>query len=424
MSLRKNTLWNLAGAGAPLLVAVFSIPYLLRSLGADGFGVLTLVWALIGYFSLFDFGVGRALTYELGRRPHASDAELAPYLRAGMALTLATGVAGGVLIAALAQSLSARWLNIGPTWKQDAFLAFLIAAVGIVPTTVTSGLRGAFEGLNQFHTSNLNRIALGALTFALPAWSVFFHGNHIWIATTYMVAARLAFTGLAAFQLRHVLFLRSRLERIHISSLMNYGIWLSITGIIGPLMIYGDRFFVSAAVGTEALAQYAIPQEGLQRLLLIPAALTGALLPKIAALSMEQVLPTYRRTFRQVALGMLGICGVAALLAHPVLTLWISPDFADASLGVTLMLCVGIWFNAIAMVPYTVIHAAGRPKITAIFHAAELLLYAALLWLLASHFGIFGAALAWTLRVVIDFILMYVAAQQILRNSTPICRPA
>jgi O-antigen/teichoic acid export membrane protein len=33
----------------------------------EAFGVLTLIWALIGYFSLFDMGVGRALTYELSK---------------------------------------------------------------------------------------------------------------------------------------------------------------------------------------------------------------------------------------------------------------------------------------------------------------------------------------------------------------------
>jgi GT2 family glycosyltransferase len=31
--------------------------------------------------------------------------------------------------------------------------------------------------------------------------------------------------------------------------LLNYGVWVTVTGIVGHLMVYGDRFFVSAAVG-------------------------------------------------------------------------------------------------------------------------------------------------------------------------------
>jgi O-antigen/teichoic acid export membrane protein len=159
MSLKRNILWNIAGASTPLLVAVFSIPYLLRTLGAEGFGVLTLVWALIGYFSLFDFGIGKALTYELSRRSSSEMRELAPYVQAGIALTCATGVLGAALIAVLAKPLSSNWLNISSNWKRDAFIAFLIAAVGIIPTTITSGLRGALEGINRFPASNINRIA-------------------------------------------------------------------------------------------------------------------------------------------------------------------------------------------------------------------------------------------------------------------------
>src|SRR3546814_13571862 len=72
MSLKKNTGWNLAGSGVPLLVGLFSVPYLVKNLGVEAFGILTLIWALIGYFSLFDFGLGRALTQQIAKRIHTS----------------------------------------------------------------------------------------------------------------------------------------------------------------------------------------------------------------------------------------------------------------------------------------------------------------------------------------------------------------
>ncbi len=60
--LTRNVFWNLLGAGAPLLVAVVAIPMLIEGLGLARFGVLTIAWMVVGYFSLFDFGLGRALT--------------------------------------------------------------------------------------------------------------------------------------------------------------------------------------------------------------------------------------------------------------------------------------------------------------------------------------------------------------------------
>jgi O-antigen/teichoic acid export membrane protein len=416
MSIKRNALWNLAGAGIPLIAALFCIPYLLRVLGAEGFGVITLVWALIGYFSLFDFGIGRALTYELGKRASASLTELAPYVRAGIVLTSATGVIGAIIVALIAKPLSASWLNIGLSWQSDAFAAFLIAAVGIIPTTIASGLRGALEGINRFSASNINRIVLGSLMFALPAWSIFYHGSTLWIATLYMVIARSVIMLAVLYQLRWFMVSNVKLEHTHLASLLNYGVWITVTGIIGPLMIFGDRFFVSAAVGTELLPQYAIPQEGLQRLLLIPAAICGALLPQLASLLRDQIASAYYKNFKRVAWLMLIICSAVALISYPALSIWISEEFAKKASIITLILTIGIWFNGMSMVPYTVIHAMGYPKITAIFHLVELLFYAILLWLLTKKLGLLGAAIAWTSRVILDYILLRITVKRILNG--------
>ncbi|MBT5973680.1 MAG: flippase, partial [Desulfobacula sp.] len=50
----RNTILNLVGYGTPLLVALVTIPILIKGLEAERFGVLTLVWVLISYIGLFD----------------------------------------------------------------------------------------------------------------------------------------------------------------------------------------------------------------------------------------------------------------------------------------------------------------------------------------------------------------------------------
>ena len=53
----RNVLWSLAGTGLPLIVAAASIPSLIAALGTTRFGVLSLAWIVVGYFSLFDLGL-------------------------------------------------------------------------------------------------------------------------------------------------------------------------------------------------------------------------------------------------------------------------------------------------------------------------------------------------------------------------------
>lgn len=415
MSLKRNALWNLAGSALPMLAGVALIPYTLNRLGSEAFGVLTLIWGLIGYFSLFDFGVGRALTFQLSRLVAAgSQSDLGSVLRAGLLLTAAAGLAGVVLVGLLAPGLAGQWLKISPALQDDARVAFLIAAAGVLPTTLSSGLRGAMEGLDRFAASNLGRIAMGTWMFAVPAWSVHMHGPSLGTIALYLVLGRCLVLALMAFQLRGPLFsVGTALGKRHFQGLWNYGFWVTVTGIVGPLMVYGDRFFVSAAVGADQLSLYAIPQEALLRLLLIPMALTGALLPRLAAMDEMQLAQTYHLTYRRVGLSMLAVSILAAVLAVPVLSIWISAPFARDALPVVLVLCVGIWVNSLASVPFILLQARGNPRLTAVFHLIELVLYFVVLWILSSHFGLVGAALAWLARVTLDWVLLHLAVRRL-----------
>jgi len=59
--LAKNTVFNFIGQTIPALVAIVTIPYIIHGLGVERFGILSLVWVVLGYFNLFDLGLGRAV---------------------------------------------------------------------------------------------------------------------------------------------------------------------------------------------------------------------------------------------------------------------------------------------------------------------------------------------------------------------------
>lgn len=407
MSIRRDTAYNLLGNGVPLLAAAATIPFTLSRLGDERFGILTLLWALIGYFGLFDLGVGRALTYEVSRASRDAAGEaISRSIQAGLVLTVLTGAAGSLLVLLLAPGGGA-WFKISPALRAEASAAFAIVALAIVPTTITSGLRGALEGLGRFAQSNVTRVALGTLMFVLPALSIALWGEALRPIAWCLVGARVLVLLYAVAQLWGRLAVRTGVRLADVRPLFAYGGWVTASGVISPLMVYGDRFFVSMNLGAEILPVYAIPQEGLGRLLVIPAALAGALMPRMAraedAAALEE---TYRRYSARVAWIMLGVCSAAALLAFPVLSVWISRAFAEQAIAVVLVLCVGVWLNSIAQLPATLLHAVGKPKVTALLHAAELVAYCVLVVAFSRWFGIVGAAIAWSLRVAVDLVLL------------------
>ncbi len=72
-----------------------------------------------------------------------------------------------------------------------------------------------------------------------------------------------------------------------------------------------------------------------------------------------------------------------------------------------------IFFNALGILYYAELHAAGRYDLTAKIHMAVLPLYLVLLFSLIQGGGVFGAAWAWVARVIVDTgLLIAVSAKR------------
>ena len=116
--LARNTIWNLIGQGAPLFVALFAIPVLIRGLGTARFGVLTLAWMVVGYFSLFDLGLGRALTKLVAEKlGEGKESEVPALVWTALALMALLGVAGIAVAAWLCPWLVHGILKSRPACK-------------------------------------------------------------------------------------------------------------------------------------------------------------------------------------------------------------------------------------------------------------------------------------------------------------------
>src|SRR3989442_12797866 len=109
----RNTLLNLAGQVAPLIVSVLTIPKVFRGLGAERFGLLAIILVVAGYFSIFDLGLGRATTRlvaeTIGKREYH---RLPPIAWTASITQLGFGILAGIILATLTPVLVARFLNI------------------------------------------------------------------------------------------------------------------------------------------------------------------------------------------------------------------------------------------------------------------------------------------------------------------------
>lgn len=419
MSIRKNALWNLLGSAAPMLVGLAAIPYIYKHIGIERIGVLTIIWALIGYFSIFDFGLGRAITQRIASlASHQTDRQKKTIATTGVFLTLLIGMVGGLIGFAAIELVGVSWVNSAPHLDQEIRYSFLLACLAIPATTATAGLRGILEGEQRFKAINLLKLILGLSNFLGPMASIALFGPRLDYTVGSLVVTRYIILFAHHFSARHVIGKSAdNLSREESRQLFQFGGWMTLSNIISPLMVVADRFLIANILGAAVVAYYTIPAEFMLRLLVLPAAITTTLFPVFSKDLSEKKhaksFALYTKSMKIIFLMMGAVTACIFIGAEFGLGMWLGPEFAEKSSAVASVLAVGILFNSMAQIPHAYIQASGDARSTALIHLFESALYIPALFLLMQLHGILGAALAWMLRALLDLVLLHARAMRI-----------
>jgi O-antigen/teichoic acid export membrane protein len=424
MSLKRNTFWNLLGAALPLAVGAATVPYLINTIGVERFGVLTLLWAIVGYFGLFDFGLGRAITQRVAKALAEGQNEQIPHLAGtGITLTIYTGLGGAAILALAASTLATSTLNVSPALQGETFHALLLSAIAIPLTTTATAYRGMIEAYEDFKSSNLAKMFLGGSIFLFPAIGVAVFGPSLTNVAAWLLLSRgCALLAFILFSMRLPtgrvrLFVRQTEAS---QSLVSFSAWMAVSNLISPLLVYADRFIISHMLGAAVVAYYTVPFEFVVRLLIIPGAIGATLLPRLSVAYSTGSLDAgelVRKSLLTVGTLMGALALAAGALAYPLLHAFISPDFAARSWLIAVLLCTGVFFNSLAFIPYTALHARGIAKPTAIFHVCEFVIYVPVLICAVRLGDLQGAAAAWCVRTLIDFVALFYWQRRTARQS-------
>lgn len=421
-ALAKNSLINLAGFVLPLAVGLITIPLIVSGFGVERFGVLTLAWAVIGYFSLFDMGIGRAITQSMAERLGSASAhDVSRLAWTGLLMMLMFALIGALVVATLTPWFVSSVLNLPETLREETVEAFMVLAAAIPAVVLSAGAAGILTALQRFDLINALRIPMGMMIFLVPLVILPYSKSMAYVCTG-LLGIRILFLVLhaaACFYAFPPLRAHIGIARSEIRRLLSFGGWMTVTNVVGPLMMYMDRFVIGAALTISAVAYYVTPYEIVTRLLTVPAALAAVLFPAFAAAksSGSSHATTLYSMGERAILGILApIVLVLVVFAEEGLRLWLGEDFAQNSTAVLQWLAIGVFLNGYAQVPFTFIQGIGRADITAKLHLLELPIYIALMFWLLNAYGIVGVAIAWLLRAAVDAALLTLLAHGLTKN--------
>jgi len=428
MGLSRNVAWNVAGICLPLLLGVAVVPTIIRTLGVERFGCLSIIWTVIGYFSVFDLGLSRTLTKLIADCRAAGRNEEVPSL---VVTALTVVLISGLTIAGLVM-LGAKWLTVAifsatAGLQQELYTATMWLAIGLPFVLLATAVTGLLEGFEQFAALNLIRVPFGAMIYVVPLVARPFGGG-LGLITALTVGVRVVNLVVLALSARkvvpHAPGSGAGFRRELLRPLFNYGGWLTVSNVIGPVMVYFDRFFIAVLLGSAAVAYYTVPYDVLTRMWVVPTAVQGVLFPAFALMrgtGSTRIVDVFARSIRITLLVMLPLFAIGILLPFEALRLWVGAGFATQSAHVAQVLMVGVLINAIARYPYALVQSFGHADWAALVHVLELPVYAGALVASLHEFGIIGAAYTWTARICVDAVVFLVLSVRLEPRLKRVC---
>ena len=409
----KNTIFNLLGYILPILVSLFAIPILISKLGEERFGILAVIWMGLGYFSLFDLGLGRALTKSVGEQIGNSQQDQIGFLVwNGLLFMMFLGILSMSLVYFIAPILSGSVLKIPSDLKGDSLVSFRIVAIAIPFVTCTAGLRGVLEAYQKFGIINIIRTVNGIYTFLAPLLVLLFSSTLSSLAVCLAIGRVVLFFIYFYIVSNSVsdLFGHSKFDFKIVRPLLRIGSWMSVSNIIGSVMIYFDRFFIGAWISIAAVTYYVTPYEVVTKMMIITGAVVRVVFPAFS--TTFTVDPAYtvrllKRSVHGLAIILFPVSLLLITFAQPGLKLWLGEEFAIKGEMVAQWLVVGCFVNSFGQMAIAFIHAGGRPDLTAKLIMVEVPFYLLGLWYLIKFWGIEGVAFVWAMRFVIDTSVLF-----------------
>jgi O-antigen/teichoic acid export membrane protein len=419
----KNAAISMGAAVLITIMAVIAVPILIDRLGAAKFGIISLAWVIIGYASMLDLGLGRALMKLTADRLGAGKRHEIPGLFwMSLALLAAIGTVTGALIAGLSGWLTHDVLAIGPNLQGQAQTTFILLGCTVPFLLTCTALEGNLDAHQRFDLTNGIGVPLSFISYFGPVAISFFTSSLPLVVSAVCISRVLATMIYFVLCLREDRQLREhrRVDPTRIVPLLRFGGWVTVAAVATGVMLSLDRLLIGARVSAAAVAYYATPYEASKQILFVAGAFSSVLFPGFAANvghEKDRAERLFSQGVRASFVGLFPLALIASVLSYEILEVWINSEFAEHGGPILQLLPVGVLINGLAFVAFALVQSA-RPAVVATLACVELPLYLGGLWVLLKLDGIEGAAIAFTVRVAFDTTALYILTRRLDLVST------
>lgn len=348
----RNAVANLAWIGFGALVSFFLSPFVVHKLGADGFGVWSLIAGLLGYLGLLDIGIRQAVNKYVAHY-HAVDSHEECTANVSVAFTIFVVGSSLAILLSLLLSVSLPWLfNIPEHLIGDAQIIVGLGGITVAVSLIVGVYGGIISGIQRFDVQAVleiftalvragGTVAVLSYGYGLIGLSLVHVAASVINLLNYRFAARKLYPQV---QPKIVSLLNERTRQLLSFSVSTFAIV-----VLSMFIFNSDNIVIAVLLPVEAVAYYAIAANLVSQAGTLTTAFSYLLTPRVSALSSRQSpeIPGQVITIGKYAMLLILPVALSFLVrGETFLRLWMGPAIAAESTVILTLLSFLLWLNS------------------------------------------------------------------------------
>lgn len=427
LRLARNAWSNLLGAAIPALVMLGTVPLVVKGLGEAGYGLYSLVTAIVGYFAVIDINVTAGSVKYIAEHNARKDEDR---IHETVSFGLAT-YAGIGLLGALGLFFSAAWLveqvfAVPQRLVHEATATLQLASLGFLAGQLQSYLNSVPQSLMRYDISARLEMVFGTLV-PLATVGVLLLGYGLFEVILLRVVASTIHCAILWGAIRRLLpGMRWRWPGAAFrNALLGFSAYSFLSRFATLSYAHADKLIIGALVGVTGLAYFTVAATLANRVLSLTFRLSGVFFPAASALAASgeyaRLDRVYLKATRYVVFLNAAILVLVAVFAHQILGYWMNEDFARKGALVLAVMALSQFVDSLTSLPSLVNDGMGHPRVSGLFAVSRALAGLAIVYVGVAGWGIDGAAWGHLLASLVftSVFLVYVHGRTV---PTPLAR--
>ena len=355
MSDIKSFFWAIAQSIWSALLAIIVVPFYIKTMGLEGYGLVGFFVSLQALIIVFDFGLTPAISRETARLTELNKKqELKKTILTLEVFILVTAFLIGLLMGLASNTIAVDWLQTKEISRSDLRQAILLMCIGVAAKLPIGFYHGILIGSGRLKLSSQIQIVFGTasslgavflLIFVAPSILTFFTWQ-AFVSITHLICVRFQISYTSNERLSD-LFSVSELQRLLPFSIPMAGV--ATTSLIFTQM---DRVLLSKILSLDEFAVYAAAVLFASGLHIVVMPLFNSIYPKlivhIERKRSSEALHIYITVSSILAGVLLPAAGFFAINANFFLLLWTNnQDLSGQAAPVLVLLLLGYALNGI-----------------------------------------------------------------------------